>query len=319
MAYIVTRIINLKASAISMAISPSDSTTFIVSAMDKQIHKYEIGSGHLLHSTKIYDSECNEAVSLGNLITRDIEVSGSPARLVAGVSSTDKSIRIHDPDTGLTISKEHGHSEGISDVAILEHRVDRSGSPDYLLISTGLDGTIILWNLLHGAAVNADRTSSIASLQDASIVTPTLRRILSRSVLSEYQKSLEESGEISAPPTPTPVQNTHRIRRKPSKPILPLNTSKSANIGSQSKPETPTRRGFLTRSTTPPPSSPLTTRTPNRSPTRRRRASLSLTHRPKPISKLSTDQVIRSLRTYRRTFLSYSSPTSDLSPQENDK
>lgn len=337
MAYVVTRIINLKASAISMAISPSDPTSFIVSAMDKQLHKYGLASGHHLHSTKVYDNECNEAVSLSNLIIRDVEVPGRTVRLVAGVSSADKSVRVHDPDTGFTISKEHGHSEGISDVAILEHGDGQTGNQSYQLISTGLDGTIMLWNLLRSTITSTERTSSIGSLQDTPIVTPTLRRILSRSVLSEYQKSLEENGGISAPTTPTPVQNTHRIRKKPSKPILTPNTFKSPNLITQSKADTPTRRGFRTRSTTPPPSSPLTTRTPNRSPTRRRRASLSLTTRPKPISNPSADsvptnskpiqltlsesadQVVRSLRTYRRTLLSSSSSSTDLSPQEREK
>ena len=339
MAYIVTRIINLKASAISMAISPSDPTSFIVSAMDKQIHKYGLASGHHLHSTKVYDNECNEALSLSNLAIRDIEVPGGLVRLVAGVSSADKSVRVHDPDTGFTISKEHGHSEGISDVAILEHADGQTGNQSYQLISTGLDGTIMLWNLLQGTITSTERTSSIGSSQDTPIVTPTLRRILSRSVLSEYQKSLEENSGISAPTTPTPIQSTstHRIRKKPSKPVLTPNTFKSPNLGTQSKADTPTRRGFLIRSTTPPPSSPLTTRTPNRSPTRRRRASLSLTNRPKPISKLSADsvptnskplqltlsesadQVVRSLRTYRRTLLSSSSSSTDLPPQEREK
>ncbi|MCJ1317624.1 hypothetical protein MMC15_002949 [Xylographa vitiligo] len=215
-AYIPIRIITLKSTPISISTEWEESIILVVSTIDKLIHKFEMSSGKQIHSMRVADNESNESVLLNHLTTKSIDSSDPSLQILLGASSADKSIRIHDSTSGNTIIKEYGHSEGISGLALINQGDDRDGSL-YTLISTGLDGTIMLWDFKHSIAPPEDEPTLLTPLKDTPTLLRPLRKIMSRSALSEYHRSLEANG-ISPLPLPSGrSQSPSRLRKKPSR------------------------------------------------------------------------------------------------------
>ncbi|KAF8252289.1 WD40 repeat-like protein [Wilcoxina mikolae CBS 423.85] len=185
-AYIPVRTLNTKASPIHMAPLSDSASTLLVSTLDRQIIKFDLATGRVLNSFKVTD-ETGDAVVM-DAITLS-EDKGKP-RIIVGTSTTDKSVRIYDLNGGL-VDKEWGHTEGVSDVCLLEvGGVDLSES--VTVISTGTDGTIMIWDFLERVGSNSSQSApngctepSVAAKDTTAARTP-LRRVLSKSELVEF-------------------------------------------------------------------------------------------------------------------------------------
>lgn len=306
------RIITLKASPVSMVACLEDSMcNFVVSLLDRTVATYDIATGRLVSSFKVTDGDGSETVVLDALRMGVPGLSGRPT-ILAGVSGTDKSVRIYDPVTGTFLDREWGHTASITDVALLEDR----DSDQKTLISTGSDGTIMVWDLSPKPSELADSVEIDKYTSPPKESTPArqpLRRVLSRAELAEFQRASPVS-------TPTGRSSPPRvIRRKTSKyglsaqspalvPPMPLMTSKhftSTSEDSTSRKSSPRNRS---RS---PPSSPKgrEARRPSLAESRNRTKSTGNFSDFGTLN-MSTEQASRTLRAYRKK-LSTSEPIKD--------
>ena len=303
MAYIPTRIITLKTSPLSMTIALDDPSILLVSTIDRQVFKYEMSTGRQLHGMHLVDNDSNESILLSSITTLRFQIAGNSLSVMIGVSSTDKSIRVHDLETGMTIFKDYGHSEGVSDVAILkrDHDLDDMG---YTLVSTGLDGTVMLWDLKYTPAPTGQEGVDGSFKETPTIPHAPLRRVISRSALSEYQKTLEMNGIPPLPLTPSRSQSPNRLKKKPSRYSLATVASKAATVALPSKayPLLP-RRQPLDRPT--PPASPITPTSTNHRPPfseNNRAKSASNIHELENVA----EQLCKSLKAFRKQMVTSS-------------
>jgi WD40 repeat protein len=216
-AYIPIRTLSTKASPIHMTAFSDISTTLLVSTLDRQIMKFDMVTGKNLHSFKVTDESGDPVVMDAITLTEDRGTSSRP-RIVVGTSTTDKSIRLYDLG-GALIDKEWGHTEGVSDVALLqgEHR------DDIKLISTGTDGTIMIWDFVTGRKDSSfdsparDRESSelespTLTPKETPIASRTpLRRVLSRSELGDFSSAVTPTPGTPSTPDPTRVSGSHSV------------------------------------------------------------------------------------------------------------
>ncbi|MCJ1472159.1 hypothetical protein MMC13_000806 [Lambiella insularis] len=305
MAYISTRIIVLKSTPLSMVIDPKDPNILVVSALDKQIHKFELSSGQQKQTMRLTDKESNELVPLMCLVACLVTGSETSSSVLIGGSPMDKSIRIHDAMTGTIISKAYGHSERISDLAIICRGEGPDGRPLYAIISTSLDKTIMIWDLEYSNTFSTDEDYTSAPLSGTPTVSKPLRRVLSRSSLAEYHRSLEASG--ISPLSSVKGQSPSRIRKKPSRYSLV-----QASIASPTS--KPVFNSALTRQFQ---TAPLSPSTPV---TKHKRPPLPEFHRTQSANNLSNltdlnatvEQLYRSLAAFRKKL---SATTEQLDPE----
>lgn len=224
-AFLPTRVIVLKASPVTLSVMPNQMNIIVVSTMDRQIHKFDINSGRCIHSFKASDPAGADSVILSTLSAHKISSGDTHARVLLGVSSTDRSIRIYDYDTGSMLAKEHGQTV-VSSIAVAQEP-DTNGSSSNLVISTGLDGTVMIWDLamrsplLNGHSETLNRQDNVDPSKSP-VPTQPLRRILSKSELCDFQRTLD-AGDDS--PTPTRSQSSTRLRKKTSRHNI-INTTK---------------------------------------------------------------------------------------------
>jgi hypothetical protein len=197
-AYVPYRTINTKASPVHMAPLSDSASTLLVSTLDRQIIKYDLASTKILASFKVTD-ETGDAVVM-DAITLS-EDKGKP-RVVVGTSTTDKSIRLYDLNGGL-VDKEWGHTEGVSDVCLLES-TGKDREEVMTVISTGTDGTIMIWEFAergaldtNAAPANGDAELSLAPKDLTATRTP-LRRVLSKSELMDFTPKGSPTAEAFA-------------------------------------------------------------------------------------------------------------------------
>lgn len=219
-AYVPIRTLNTKSSPTHMTTFSDTSATLLVSTLDRQIFKFDMVSGQTISSFKVTDTGGGDAVVMDTIsLTEDRGPGGKP-RFIVGTSTTDKSIRLYDLNGGL-IDKEWGHTEGVSDVALLESSDDGTMK----LISTGTDRTIMIWDFLTKDDVPslqklADSPFADSPTQPAKELTATrtpLRRVLSRSELQDFVQKLPDPAQVSSgsqsvgsmsPPRPTVRKKT---------------------------------------------------------------------------------------------------------------
>lgn len=216
-AFLPTRVIALKASPIALSIMPNHPNTIVISTMDRQIHKYDVNLGRFTHSFKASDPASGDSVILSSISAQNINIGDSQVRLLLGVSSMDRSIRIYDYDTGSMLAKEHGQTV-VSSIALAQ-KVGGSGRPFNLVISTGLDGTVMIWDLVvrsnypNGTNEAPNRRENTDPWKSPMSAQP-LRRILSKSEISDFQRSLDNGGDS---PSSIKSQSPSRIRKKTSR------------------------------------------------------------------------------------------------------
>lgn len=319
-ALVVTRIIALKASPITLAVVPNHSDIVVISTMDRQIHKYDIISGRSIHAFKASDTPGGDSVILGSLSAQNVGggSAGDPNTCVLlGVSSSDRSIRIYDYDTGLMLAKEHGQTV-VSSIGFAQ-RTSEIGCATNSVVSTGLDGTVMIWDLairsqqLNGSCEISTRTQNIDPLASPISIQP-LRRILSKAELSGFQHSSERAGDSISP---TKSRSPSRLHKKTSRynmvntpkvAVQPRATHKALRPSLAASSDH--RQAPQDRSPTPP--SPKMTIITNT-----RRSSLDGRHRVKSTGNqpsnlnLAAEHICTSLRLYRKRL---SSSTGSLKP-----
>ncbi|KAJ5907405.1 hypothetical protein N7495_000087 [Penicillium taxi] len=190
LAYLAARVITLKASPVSITFCPDDSDTIYLSTMDRTISKYDVPSGKNLYCFKSSDPEANDAVIMSSL-TVISEVPGQSPKLLVGVSSTDKSIRVYDLERDQLIAGEFGHTDGVSDSLVLEEPDESDKAiTKRTLISAGLDGILMIWNLSVQPQPSPDLVQAgedESSGVETSAKLP-LRKVLSRSELAGFHR-----------------------------------------------------------------------------------------------------------------------------------
>ncbi|KAJ5363433.1 uncharacterized protein N7496_009146 [Penicillium cataractarum] len=317
-AYLITRVITMKSSPISMALCPDDSNILFVSTMDRCISKFDIPSGRQLHSFRALDSETNDAVIMSSL-TVTSEIPGQSPKLLIGVSSTDKSIRVYDLEKDSLLTGEFGHTEGVSDALLLEQCEDSEDGPTTKrsLISAGMDGILMIWNLCIQPhlppELGQNGRDDDGPVKESTAAKPPLRKVLSRSELAGFQRP-DNQGPLG---TPTPVrERSPTLTRRMSKLSLTPSTLKNSLAET---PSPPNRRSPISFTPTdnirrsPSPVSPRTksyssaSKKPSSAKSTNRRTSMDFRTRAKASSRsefgsleMTTEQLCRSLRAYRK-------------------
>ncbi|KAJ5150132.1 hypothetical protein N7448_001710 [Penicillium atrosanguineum] len=311
-AYLVSRVITLKSSPVSMTLCPDDSNLLFVSTMDRCILKFDIPSGRQLHCFRSSDSEATDAVIMSAL-TVTSEIPGQCPKLLLGVSSTDKSIRVYDLERDQLLTGEFGHTEGVSDVLLLEDSDESDKSvPKRNLVSAGMDGILMIWNLSVQQQISQDLQNGRddeGPVKEMTAAKPPLRKVLSRSELAGFRPENPLG-------TPTPVRElSPTLARKMSK--LSLTPSSLKNHSLAETPSPPNRRSPTCFTPTdqsrrsPSPVSPKTRTSTYKKPSSarntNRRTSMDYRSRAKTPSRsefgsldMSTEQVCRTLRAYRK-------------------
>jgi WD40 repeat protein len=202
-AYSSKRVITLKASPTSITLS--EPGTLAISTMDRQVLSFNLATGSAISSFKAADADGEDSVILNCLTIRRIS---DRQRALVGFSSTDKSLRIYDFDEGSLVARDWGHAEGISDVAVLEHDDDARGQGKKTLVSTGLDGLIMIWDMSEAQSqqvgmplkeLSQGRAMTIPDLDDTPVRESILKRPPLRKVLSiECSRAVSTTSEKEA-------------------------------------------------------------------------------------------------------------------------
>jgi len=150
-AFLQSRIITIKASPLSMCLVPGKDDVLYVSALDRHVFKIDFTTGTILASFKVTEPDSDDHAVLNNIqVATNLEM-GKLRDILVGCSSTDKSVRLYDLQKQNLISKENAHTEGISDIALLGHSTGQYSSSQRSFVTTGLDGTIMLWSVVLNA------------------------------------------------------------------------------------------------------------------------------------------------------------------------
>lgn len=319
LAYLITKVITMKASPVSMTLCPDDSNTLFASTMDRCIFKFDIPSGRQLHCFKASDSEANDAVIMSSL-TVTSEIPGQSPKLLIGVSSTDKSIRVYDLEKDHLLTGEFGHTEGVSDALLIEECEDSDEGPTTKrsLVSSGMDGVLMIWNLCVQPHLPPELAQNgrddEGPTKESTAAKPPLRKVLSRSELAGFQRP-DNPNPLG---TPTPVRElSPTLMRKMSKLSLTPSTLKNNSLAETPSP--PNRRSPISFTPTdntrrsPSPVSPKTksysaaSKKPSSAKSTSRRTSMDFRTRTKTSSRsefgsleMSTEQLCRTLRAYRK-------------------
>ena len=308
-AYLISRVITLKASPVSMAICPDDSNSLYIATMDRNVSKFDIPSGRQLHCFRASDSEATDAVIMGSL-TVTSEIPGQCPKLLIGLSSTDKSIRVYDLERDTLLTGEFGHTEGVTDVLLLDEPDDSDKSVmDRKVVSAGMDGILMIWNLCVQPQPPPDQgREEDGPMKEMTAAKPPLRKVLSRSELAGFRPENPLG-------TPTPVRElSPTLTRKLSKLSLTPSTLKNHSIAETPSPPnrlspsyTPTDHSRRSPSPVSPKSRPSASRKPSSVKSTNRRTSLDFRSRGKASTRsefgsleMSTEQVCRTLRAYRK-------------------
>jgi hypothetical protein len=338
-AFVIAKTVTFKSAPVTMSIK-ADQETLIIACMDRTVMLYDMQAHKASYTFKALDTEKGDPVVLCALAPVHLP---NGVAAIAGVASTDKSVRLYQED-GTLLGRDWGHTEGVTDIAT----VDDNGKP--CLVTVAMDGTIFLWS-----AINDDPTSNLRhengnTLLDSPLpaeprTTKPLRRLLSHSDLATFRPANDTTPKAPPLSSPDPTRDPSRaprLRKSTSRFSLaqapklePLTTATNTSTPVSSSRSSPRHQ----RS----PTSPLSPRASHhrtntdyhtsRSP---RRPSLDMRHRTKSAGNLkstptasltatsrhmakdkdiqaSTQHILRSLRSYRRTLVrSPSSPSLSL-------
>ena len=303
-AFVMLRAIMLKASPVSTAWDVDQDDALLVSTIDRQVHKFDTQNGHCLSNFRACDTEGGDAVVLSSLVHIP---RGWSSPLIAGVSSTDKSIRVYD-ENGVLIARDWGHTEGVSDIALVQtSSAIEGGSNEKSLVTVAVDGTIFVWGLALQVPNRQDLSKSMDLLgpstpsnQELLANKPPLRRVFSQSELARFQRSPDGTDT-----TPTGSKSP-KLRKKLSKFSLAqtpkLEPSPMPSSAREGRAGGWQGVGSLRRNKNRSPSPP----SPRNPQLAKRRASMDVRPRTKaPVNEFgsigaSTESLCRTLRAYRK-------------------
>ncbi len=325
------RVINVKGTPVSMAISSIDtspSTLVVVGMMDRTIATFDVNTGKPIGGFKTTDGDGNDPVVMSSIVIGG-STPGKP-KILAGVSGTDKSVRIYDGRSGIFLDRGFGHTAAVTDIALIEN------AEQTMLISTGSDSTIMIWDLTtktpeivltaEPAVFKVDESTPSKELTSN---LPPLRKVLSKAELAEFARPTSSSARSGrgSPPQLIRKKSKYNINNNPNTNTPKLNLpapSVSAHQSSHSDETYNSRRSTRNRSRSPPPSPKSRQRHSDRLLTTSKRAScLDLRGRTKssdPRSggsgfgslNMATEQACRTLRSYRAKLSSTDTVREDL-------
>ncbi|EOD52459.1 putative wd repeat protein [Neofusicoccum parvum UCRNP2] len=216
-AFIIARTITLKSTPVSMALDVENDNILVVSTIDRQVQKYDIVSGQPVSSFKTADSDGGDAVVLSDLV-HFTKARGQG--VIAGVSSTDKSVRIYE-ENGNLLGRDWGHTEGVTDIALISLKAGDDDIDKKGLVTVAVDGTIFVWSLdfkplsrspSYDVAKNMDLAGVTTPNKDLLSSRPPMRRVLSQSELAKWKGSGDDEAT-----TPTGGRSPTTLRKKSSK------------------------------------------------------------------------------------------------------
>ncbi|KAK6384860.1 hypothetical protein LTS17_002423 [Exophiala oligosperma] len=252
--YLNTKVLTLKGSPLSMTISTDD--LLLVSSMDRRVTQVEISAGTLNDSFKVGDAENEDTVFLNSMVcSASPESADSSHRLVIGYCSMDKSIRVYNEKNMALLGRESGHTEGVSDIALLRQTVqEANGTRQCTVVSTGLDGTIMIWRIFRaalslsldaqdprtpGLGISTDESDGEMAPKLTPASLPPLRKVLTKMDLAEL---------TNGAPSPTTPRSLSPVRLKRKTSRLALSTTmedvedtptKSVNVPAPAKSPNP--------------------------------------------------------------------------------
>ncbi|KAK3989567.1 WD40-repeat-containing domain protein [Cladorrhinum sp. PSN332] len=313
-----SKVISLKASPSSMAVTP-DGKAIYVALLDRSVCQYEFATGRLVGSFK-----CNDEVGLESVVLESLTYGYLPAgdlSYILGISNTDKSIRLYDAQNGLFVDREWGHTEAINGVALIDGA--ESGQK---VVSVGEDGTIMIWtlDLSDPNAGSRSRDPSPDKTPSAS-TRPPLRRVLSKAELAEFQRPTSSPGREYPPRAShgrpskfylsaaarTPTVDKQQL--SPASIVIEDSPSRRASSGGSRSdsppPESPKNRSRMFRR----PSLPALSMTPTNSIKSRKKSSSNMrgSYGFGSLS-MATEQACRTLRAYRKKLTSSDSINGDV-------
>ncbi|KAL9087853.1 MAG: hypothetical protein Q9165_006415 [Trypethelium subeluteriae] len=326
-AFVISKTINLKAAPVSMKLMHNESS-LMVSSTDRSIMIYDMELRKATCTFKASDTERGDPVVLSALAQWR---TSNTTSLIAGISSTDKSIRLYQED-GTLVGRDWGHTEGVTDIAVVYEDESREKAS---IVTVAADGTIFIWAASHERSVSnhsVDRADALVDHpfpSEPRTIKP-LRKLLSQSDLASFRPASADTTPQTSPiATPDP-NRTYRLRTRPSRVALAQTPKLEPIVSTTSttSPFAPGRHRCAPASPTSPQQQPQTrTNTDLCSARPPRRPSLDPRHRTKSTGNLasaashsagttnlhdSTSQIMRALRAYRKT-LSRAPPTANLS------
>ena len=129
-AFVNIRTLTFKQSPITMAVVPGKTEMLLVATTDKQLHRFQSATGQLESCVRMSDE--NLPITIDTMVAHRRrgelqEESGGKEKFsdsLVAFSTTDRSIRVHDLDTGSTLAKVPGHSESVSGICIVDYLND---------------------------------------------------------------------------------------------------------------------------------------------------------------------------------------------------
>nr|POE90617.1 mitogen-activated protein kinase-binding protein 1 [Quercus suber] len=315
-AFVFVRALTLKSSPTSMCFA-SQPDVILIAAMDKTIGSYNIKSGQAGFGFKCSDAESGEA-AIASRVLYAPSLNGNPTIMAA--SSSDKSIRLYS-EFGTLIARDWGHTEGITDIALLPNTASDSRSST--LITVAADSTIFLWDTTPAPPAmvrhQTEPTEVVETPAKPIIMRPPLRKVMSNSELSLFKRRKSIEADSPSPPgprTPSIPPSPHRLRKKTSR----MNVAQAPKLEPTFRTnfESSRRQSMRNRSPSPPSPRNVNKKTLLRRPslggvTLRSKSSENVLHPPMPSHPnpntgfgsitTSTDSVCRTLRAYRKRLV----------------
>lgn len=216
LAFVMLRAITVKTSPTSTCLTGDGE--LLISTVDRSIGRYTIKNGQCTSCFKCSDLDGGEAAVISKVLYAP-SLNGNPT--IAGVASSDKSVRMY-TESGSLIARDWGHTEGITDLALIP--ADESSS-NSRLVTVAADSTIFIWDTVVPSPSPSAEPGGLgivleapATAKDVSL-NPPLRKIISHSDLSR-QRRLKSVPDTTDPPSPTATtgpKSPQRLRKKPSR------------------------------------------------------------------------------------------------------
>ena len=211
-AFLTIRTITLRSTPVSLSLASSEADVVFVSSMDRQIYKFDFGSGRLLSSFKPIDPSMGDSVLMTSITIEKLTYGGEERHVLVGASSSDRALRIHDCNGGRLLFCEQGQTT-VSCVKVFSATGDGESS-EKSLISCGLDGTVFVWSVSPPKTGFDSPNRTETPFRQNSVPSSAPRKTLTKAEVAKFQRSLENDEDDIVPlRSPSPS----RIRRKTSR------------------------------------------------------------------------------------------------------